>query len=43
MELVYDRSTTKVCVCADCHLSITVPARSWEVAIARGTIPTNKP
>jgi len=43
MELVYDRPTTKVCVCADCHLSITVPARSWEVAIARGMIASNEP
>jgi len=38
MELVYDRPTTKVCVCVDCHLSITVPARAWEVALERGTV-----
>jgi hypothetical protein len=44
MELVYDRPTTKVCVCADCHTSITVPARAWDVAIGRGSVkPTPSP
>ncbi len=38
MELVYDRPTTKVCVCVDCHSSFTVPAKAWSVAIARGTV-----
>jgi hypothetical protein len=38
MELAYDRPTMKVCVCAECHLSITVPARSWDMAIARGRV-----
>lgn len=38
MELAYNRPTMKVCVCADCHLSITVPAHSWDMAIARGRI-----
>ena len=36
MELVYDRPTTKVCVCVECHTSITVPARAWDIARDRG-------
>lgn len=32
METVYDRPTTKVCVCVDCHSGLTVPATAWEVA-----------
>ena len=38
MELVYDRPKVKVCVCADCHTGISVPAKAWAVAIARGTV-----
>lgn len=38
MELVYDRPATKVCVCVDCHTSITVPVRAWDIAFARGTV-----
>lgn len=32
MELVYDRPHTKVCVCVDCHSSMTVPVAAWGVA-----------
>lgn len=38
MELVYDRPTSQVCVCVDCHTGITVPPRAWAVATARGTL-----
>jgi ribosomal protein L37AE/L43A len=43
MELVYDRPSTKVCVCVDCHSSFTVPAKAWAVAMARGKVPAPKP
>jgi hypothetical protein len=36
MEMAYDRPTTKVSACAECHTSVTVPASAWDVAIARG-------
>ena len=35
MELVYDRPTTSVGVCVDCHSAIHVPARAWAVILAR--------
>jgi hypothetical protein len=35
MELVYDRTAAKVCVCAVCHTGISVPAGAWEIARAR--------
>ena len=31
MEAVYSRTHQKVCVCIDCHTSITVPAGAWQV------------
>lgn len=31
MEAVYSRAHQKVCVCTDCHTSITVPASAWTV------------
>jgi hypothetical protein len=31
METVYSRAHEKVCVCNDCHTSITVPATAWDV------------
>ena len=31
MEAVYSRAHQKVCVCVDCHTSITVPASAWEI------------
>jgi hypothetical protein len=31
MEAVYSRAHQKVCVCTDCHTTITVPAAAWKV------------
>ena len=31
MEAVYSRVHQKVCVCVDCHTSITVPASAWKI------------
>ena len=31
MEAVYSRAHQKVCVCVDCHTSITVPSSAWEI------------
>ena len=31
MEEVYSRAHQKVCVCVDCHTSITVPTSAWTV------------
>lgn len=31
MEAVYSRAHQKVCVCVDCHTSITVPAAAWKI------------
>jgi hypothetical protein len=31
MEAVYSRAHQKVCVCVDCHTSVTVPADAWKV------------
>jgi hypothetical protein len=31
MEAVYTRAHQKVCVCVDCHTSITVPTAAWNV------------
>ena len=31
MEAVYSRAHQKVCVCTECHTSITVPATAWQV------------
>ena len=33
MVLAYDRYQQKVCVCTDCHTSITIPGSAWHVAI----------
>jgi hypothetical protein len=38
MELVYDRPTTKVWVCVDCHTGVNVPAQAWAIAEARGRV-----
>ena len=32
MEIAYDRYHQRVCVCVDCHTSITVPGSAWEIA-----------
>lgn len=32
MFIAYDRYQQKVCVCADCHTSITIPGSAWDVA-----------
>ena len=32
MEAVYNRTHQQVCVCSDCHTSITVPAAAWDVS-----------
>ena len=39
MESVYSRIHQKVCVCSDCHTSITVPAAAWDVSRAKGNGP----
>jgi hypothetical protein len=35
MEAVYSRAHQKVCVCVDCHTSITVPASAWRIKAAK--------
>lgn len=32
LETVYERPHQKVCACADCHTSITVPVVAWDIA-----------
>jgi hypothetical protein len=32
MVLAYDRYQQKVCVCTDCHTSITIPGSAWQIA-----------
>jgi hypothetical protein len=32
MVLAYDRYRQKMCVCLDCHTSMTIPGSAWEVA-----------
>ena len=32
MVVAYDRYQQKVCVCTDCHTSITIPGSAWTVA-----------
>lgn len=32
MEAVYSRSHQKVCVCRDCHTSISIPTAAWDIA-----------
>jgi hypothetical protein len=32
MVLAYDRYQQKVCVCTDCHTSLTIPGSAWHVA-----------
>lgn len=36
MEAVYSRAHTKVCVCSDCHTTITVPTAAWEISRNKG-------
>jgi len=31
MDAVYTRVHQKVCVCVDCHTSITVPQSAWDI------------
>jgi hypothetical protein len=31
VEAVYTRVHQKVCVCEDCHTTITVPATAWQL------------
>ena len=35
MESVYSRAHQKVCVCTDCHTSITVPSAAWDISRAK--------
>lgn len=35
MVLAYDRHGQKMCVCLDCHTSMTIPGSAWEVARAK--------
>jgi hypothetical protein len=35
MEVVYNRTQAKVCVCVDCHSGVTVPASAWQVVRAK--------
>lgn len=39
MEIAYDRYHQKVCVCVDCHTSITVPGSAWEIARIKARTP----
>jgi hypothetical protein len=32
MVLAYDRYRQKMCVCLDCHTSMTIPGSAWDVA-----------
>ena len=32
MEEVYSRPHQKVCACADCQTTITVPVMAWDIA-----------
>jgi hypothetical protein len=32
MVLAYDRYQQKVCVCTDCHTSLTIPGSAWDIA-----------
>ena len=36
MEVVYSRLHQKVCVCVDCHTSITVPQSAWNIKKDKG-------
>jgi hypothetical protein len=36
MEAVYTRLHQKVCVCVDCHTSITVPQSAWRIKAEKG-------
>ncbi len=36
METVYHRPHQKVCVCVDCHTTISVPANAWNVTRDKG-------
>ena len=36
METVYSRAHQKVCVCNDCHTSISVPSAAWEISRNKG-------
>ena len=36
MEAVYSRAHQTVCVCSDCHTSITVPSAAWDVSRRKG-------
>lgn len=37
MEAVYSRAHQKVCVCVDCHTSVTVPASAWKIKAEKET------
>jgi hypothetical protein len=32
MKVAYDRYHQKVCVCLDCHTSVSVPGSAWQIA-----------
>ena len=36
MEAVYSRAHQKVCVCGDCHTSISIPVSAWDIARVKG-------
>ena len=38
MELVCNRAISQVCVCEECHTSVTVPGQAWEMARQRGFV-----
>lgn len=38
MELVCNRAISQVCVCKECHTSVTVPGQAWEMARQRGFV-----
>jgi hypothetical protein len=35
MELFYDRTNQRVCVCTDCHSGLTIPASAWAIQTAK--------
>ncbi len=31
MEVVYNRFNQQVCVCVECHTSLSIPATAWDI------------
>ena len=42
MELVANRHTQQVCVCSDCLLSISIPAKAWDIARTKRELKAKK-